>query len=84
MHNDILSAARTWREYTTADFGTRIDMRRDGCFPRRVVLKAAGDLLCEDANGVDASLTGLPAWYVHPGDVSAILPGQQVALIVYW
>jgi hypothetical protein len=84
MTNDSIAVASTWREYTTADYGTHVDLTRGGYAPRKIVMKEAGDLRCEDAYGNVASLTGLPQWYVHTGCVSALLPGQRAALIVYW
>lgn len=81
-----------WQEYTVAAIqaangGTGLsaaDLTRNGKLPRRVVLKAAGDLVCTNSKGADGTLTGLPAWFSHEGAVQTIGPTQAVAIIVYW
>lgn len=82
----------TWAEWTAAEIaaangGTGLlaaDLTFNGRLPRRVVLKAAGDLICTDSKGDDGTLTGLPKWFSHEGAVQTIGPTQAVDVIVYW
>ena len=78
-----------WREWAAAEIQaagglTAADLTFLGKLPRCVVLKAAGDLVCTDSVGDDATLTGLPQWYKHDGAVQTIGATQAVAIIVYW
>lgn len=90
--NVSIDVSPTWREWTAAEIqaangGTGLlaaDLTRRGKLPRRVVLKAAGSLVCTDSLGNDRTLTGLPAWYSHEGAIQAVGPTQAVDIIVYW
>jgi len=78
-----------WTEWTAAEIQTAggltaADLTRNGKLPRRVILKAAGDLVCTDSKGNVAPLTGLPQWFVHEGAVQTIGATQAVAIVVYW
>ena len=87
--NTSIAPSLRWREYTAAAIQaagglSKADLTHANKLPREVVLKAAGNLVCTDAKGGDGTLTGLPAWYRHPGAVSAIGDTQAVDIIVYW
>ena len=83
--NQALGVSLTWAQYTAPGAGlTRAELTRNGKLPRKVVLLAAGNLVCTDAYGEDASLTGLPLGYEHTGAVGSIGATQDVSLVIYW
>jgi hypothetical protein len=90
--NVSIGVSDDWREWSAAQIaaangGTGLneaDLTHNGQLPRRVVMKAEGNLVVTNAYGVLRVLTGLPEWYSHEGAIQSVGPTQAVDIIVYW
>jgi hypothetical protein len=81
-----LDSAREWFEFEAGTLSGALDLHdsKDGRCARMIIMKTAGDLLCENADGGKRHLHNLPAGYTHLGYVGGLSAGQAAGIVVYW
>jgi hypothetical protein len=80
--NEGTYSATACAEYS--DFTGGISTIVNGLPARKIVMKAAGNLVYQDPAGTTVTLTNLPQWYEHTAQVASLDATQTVAVIVYW